>query len=614
MRMKESNILPNIASLKQRINDLQHCAAGASEPARESLLGSLEEVRQMLQELHLAREELRRQKGELQAARQTAAEALARYQSLWESLVDSGVLAGPGAPEVEKPPQGSWANLLALFNILEDFLFVLDPEGRILQVNLAVQERLGYTPQELWGHNVLHVFPPERQAETAAVLTDLAGGINQPFPVPLLTRDGDPIHVETKAAKGRWGRQEILFVTCREITPGKLAEAHLRHREEQLRRAQKMEAIGQLAGGVAHDFNNLLMVIMGYIELTLNALSPEDPLRKGAEQISKATARGAALTQQLLAFSRRQEVRPQILDLNTVVADMEKMLRRLLGEDIELVTSLTADLPRLKTDQGQMEQILMNLAINARQAMPQGGKLRISTAQVALNEISCKNYPEARPGQYVCLAVADTGVGIDKALLDRIFEPFFSTKARGVGTGLGLATVYGIVKQHKGGIQVESEPGRGATFKIYFPTYAGKAAEKPERAVLLTEPLGQGERILLVEDDDAVRDFMSTVLEEHGYQLFPAANAAAALEIFQKEQGNFHLAFCDVVLPDKSSLQLVQDLLSANPGLRVLLTSGYTDQRAQWPLIRARGLPFIQKPCNISDLLRALRIALGENL
>lgn len=614
MDVKESGLFLNITSLEQRLKDLQQYAAGNSDPTGESWLGSQEEVQQMLQELHLAREELRRLNEELQATRQTAAEARARYQSLWESLLARGVLAGPAAPEAEEAPQESWANLLALFNILEDFLFVLDPEGRILQVNLAVQERLGYPPEELWGHNVLQVFPSERQAEAAAVLADLAAGINQPFPVPLLTRDGELIHVETKAAKGRWGRQEIVLVICRDITPHKLAERHLRHREEQLRRAQKIEAIGHLAGGVAHDFNNLLMVIMGYTELTLNALNAEDPLRKGAEQISKAAARGAALTQQLLAFSRRQELRPQILDLNTVVADMEKMLRRLIGEDIELVISLTSDLPRLKTDQGQIEQILMNLAINARQAMPQGGKLLISTTQAALNGISCKNFPEARPGQYVCLAVADTGVGIDTAVLDRIFEPFFSTKAQGVGTGLGLATVYGIVKQHKGGIQVESEPGHGATFKIYFPTYAGKAAEKPEGSALLAAPLGRGERILLVEDDDAVRDFMSTVLEEHGYQLFPAANAAAALEIFQKEKGNFHLAFCDVVLPDKSSLQLVEDLLSTNPGLRVLLTSGYTDQRAQWPLIRARGLPFIQKPCNISDLLRALRTALGENL
>jgi two-component system cell cycle sensor histidine kinase/response regulator CckA len=609
MRMKENNISLNIASLEQRVKDLQQYAAGGSDPAGESLLAPLEEMQQMLKELQLVREKLRLKNGELQAARQTAAEARALYQSLCECPMN-----GPAAPEAQEPPQECWANLPTLFNAVDDLLFILDLEGRILEVNLAAQQRLGYKAEELAGQSFGIVYPPERQAEAAAVFAGLAAGAAKSSPLSLLAKDGKLLDVEAKVTLGRWGHREVLFSICRDLTPRKLAEAHLRHREEQLRRAQKMEAIGHLAGGVAHDFNNLLMVIMGYIELALHALSEEDPLRKGAEQISKAATRGAALTQQLLAFSRRQELRPQILDLNTVVADMEKMLRRLIGEDIELVISLTSDLPRLRADQGQIEQILMNLAINARQAMPQGGKLLITTTPAALDETSCQNFPEARPGQYACLEVADTGVGIDKALLDRIFEPFFSTKGKGVGTGLGLATVYGIVKQHKGGIQVESEPGRGATFRIYFPTYTGKAVEKSEGALLLAEPLGQGERILLVEDDDAVRDFMTTVLKEHGYQLFPAASAAAALEIFQKETGNFHLVFCDVVLPDKSSLQLVEDLLAANPALRVLLTSGYTDQRAQWPLIRSRGLPFIQKPCNISDLLRALRTALGENL
>ncbi len=397
-----------------------------------------------------------------------------------------------------------------------------------------------------------------------------------------------------------------------DITERKRAEEALRTSEEQLRQSQRMEAIGRLAGGLAHDFNNLLTAITGYTELLLNRVGERDPLRRDIEEIYKAAEVAASLTRRLLAFSRRQVLKPMALDLNAVIADMEKMVRRLIGEDINLLTVFEPNLDRVKADRGQIEQVIMNLAVNARDAMPmpEGGKLTIKTENVTLDKDSCRPVPEALPGKFVCLSVEDTGAGMDKKIIPHIFEPFFSTKKDGSGTGLGLSVVYGIVKQHEGWINVYSEPGQGSTFKVYLPTFSIRQKKQHKKTTSLPKLQGHGERILLLEDEQRVREFAARVLRENGYVVFNAGNAKEALDIFEREKGNFHLVFSDIVLPDKSGSLLAEQLLSRKPELSVLLCSGYTDQKSQWPLMREKGVRFLQKPYALADLLQAIREAI----
>ncbi len=380
--------------------------------------------------------------------------------------------------------------------------------------------------------------------------------------------------------------------------------------EDQLRQTAKMEAIGQLAGGVAHDFNNLLTIITGYTELLLHHLDESFLYRKDLEEIKKAGDQATSLVRRLLAFSRRQVLQPKVLDLNIVISGTAKMLRRLIGEDIELETFLATQLAPVKVDPTQIEQIIINLVVNARDAMPQGGKLTLRTENVTLDEDFCRWIPELRPGRFVCLSIEDTGVGMDKEIIQHIFEPFFTTKEPGVGTGLGLSVVYGIVKQHEGWIDVSSKPGQGSTFKVYLPAFSVKLEDKTEERISLQEFQGRGERILLVEDEKGVLEFTKRVLGENGYIVSSATNAKEALDIFEKEKGRFHLVLSDVVLPDKSGLELVDELLKKNPELRILLCSGYTGKKSQWSIIRERGFRFLQKPYALADLLRAIRNAI----
>jgi PAS domain S-box-containing protein len=407
---------------------------------------------------------------------------------------------------------------------------------------------------------------------------------------------------------GSEGTVTHAVVVSRDITERKQAEEEKERMQAQLLQSQKMEAIGILAGGVAHDFNNLLTTIIGYSALLLRSLDDHDPLRQDVEAIIKSAQRAAALTRQLLAFSRKQPLQPQVLDLNDLVTNMRKMLERLIGEDIGLVTDLAPALGRTKADPGQIEQVIMNLAVNAREAMPDGGTLTIVTANVTLDEDYCKVIPEARPGSFVCLSVEDTGVGMDEEIMQHIFEPFFSTKEH--STGLGLAVVYGIVKQHEGWIDVSSEPGHGSTFRVYLPAFHRELAEEAGEAVSLEELQGSGERILLVEDDAGVRELSTRALAESGYVVFAAASAEEALDIFEREEGQFHLVFSDVVLTDQSGLQLVDHLRARKPDLPVLLNSGYTDRKAHWTTISERGWRFLQKPYDLADLLRAVREAI----
>jgi signal transduction histidine kinase/CheY-like chemotaxis protein len=376
--------------------------------------------------------------------------------------------------------------------------------------------------------------------------------------------------------------------------------------ETAFRQGQRLESVGLLAGGVAHDFNNLLTVITGYSGLLLERFQPTDSIHEELEEIRKAAQRAGSLTRQLLAFSRRQVLEPQPLNLNDIVRDMEKMLGRLLGEDVVLQTLLVQDLGIIQADPGQLEQVILNLAVNARDAMPRGGTLRIETTNVELDDAYAEQHVAVQPGRYVMLAVSDTGVGMDRETQSRIFEPFFTTKGPEEGTGLGLSTVYGIVKQSGGNIWVYSEPGHGTSFKVYLPVEAGHetAARNPDRAVLSVRG---SETVLLVEDEDVVRRLAQRILEQAGYTVLVARNGVEALQVAERHQGSIHLLVSDVVMPEMGGGELTSRLAPMRRDMRVLYLSGYTDPSIVQEGLLEGGVAFLQKPFTTEALTRKVR-------
>jgi signal transduction histidine kinase/ActR/RegA family two-component response regulator len=383
--------------------------------------------------------------------------------------------------------------------------------------------------------------------------------------------------------------------------------------EEQLRQAQKMEAVGMLAGGVAHDFNNLLTAINGHSDLAMRRLKQDDPLYDKLEKIKKAGDRAAALTHQLLAFSRKQILQPKVLDLNQIVFEMNKMLQPLIGEDIDLLTKLKPDLGMIKADPGQLEQVLMNLSVNARDAMPRGGKLTIETANVYLDEEYASRHLSITPGWYVMLAVSDTGTGMDAEMQARIFDPFFTTKEVGKGTGLGLSTVYGIVKQSGGNIWVYSELGRGTTFKVYLPC-VDRCAEVPESGIDHNQLSEGNETVLLVEDEEMVREMAKEILEESGYQVLEARHGHEALLIAEQYRGHIHLMLSDVVMPQMSGRELAEQFAPLRKEMKVLYMSGYTDDAIVHHGVLDEGTAFIEKPFTPNTLARKVRETLNTSV
>ena len=380
--------------------------------------------------------------------------------------------------------------------------------------------------------------------------------------------------------------------------------------EEQLRHSQKMEAVGRLAGGIAHDFNNLLTAIIGYTEIVLHGLDPADERRADAEEIGRAAMRAADLTRQMLAFSRRQVLQPKVIDLNKALTKVEPMLRRMLGEDIVMTVNGRGTNPFVRVDPGQVEQVVMNLVVNARDAMPQGGRLNVETGDAMLDEAAVAEMPEARPGDYVVLSVSDTGVGMPAEVRARIFEPYFTTKDVGKGTGLGLSTAYGIVRQSDGHIAVSSEPGHGTTFKIYFPR---SEAPAPVAADAGGERLPEGtEYLLIIEDDASVRRLSKELLVRLGYSVTEAASGRAGLALGTDDSRHFDLALCDVILGDMSGPAVVEALRALRPSIRVLYMSGYTDEAIVKTGVLDEGKPFLQKPFTPMQLSKKIREVLDE--
>jgi PAS domain S-box-containing protein len=467
-----------------------------------------------------------------------------------------------------------------------------------LAVNEAAVRHYGYSREEFATLTIADIRPTEDLDKLHADVASAAGP-DHGRQWRHRKKDGTTITVEVKANDFTFGGRRARLVLANDVT--------LRVRlEDQVRRAQKMDAIGNLAGGVAHDFNNLLSVILSYTGLFLDGLSASDPARADLEEVRKAGERAANLTRQLLAFGRQQMLAPRVLDLGQVLVGVEKMLRRLLGADVELALLTSPNVGLVMADPGQVEQVVMNLVVNARDAMPGGGKLTIETANVVLDAEYAAQHIEVAPGPYVMVAITDTGTGMDAATLARIFEPFFTTKEQGKGTGLGLSTVFGIVKQSQGHIWVYSEPGKGTTFKVYLPrSDARDETGTPPPSAPAT--LHGTETILIVEDEDPVRAVMRTVLRRHGYNVLEAQNGGEAFLICEKFTAKIHLLISDVVMPRMSGRELVDRLAPMRPEMKVLYVSGYTENSIVHHGVLDAGIVFLQKPITPDALARKVR-------
>ncbi|MBF8258374.1 MAG: Blue-light-activated protein, partial [Actinobacteria bacterium] len=486
-------------------------------------------------------------------------------------------------------------------------IVAMTADGTMTMWNPAAERAFGWSSEEIIGQQ----FPmvPEGKEEEFRMLKERVfreGGFSG-VEVTRERKDGSfvDIRLATGPIRDPGGAVVGVVGIMEDITDRKKMEKALHDSEEQLRQSQKIEAIGQLAGGVAHDFNNLLTAIRGYSDLLLHRLDAGSPLRREVEEIQKAGERASSLTRQLLAFSRKQVLQPKVLDLNAVVANMDMMLRRLIGEDIDLLTVLRPGLWSVKVDPGQVEQVIMNLIVNARDAMPKGGKLTIETMNTDLGDAYVRSRLVVTEGSYVMLSVSDTGEGMNENTRSRLFEPFFTTKEKGKGTGLGLSTVYGIVKQSGGYIWVYSEPGKGATFKVYFPRVL-TAAESVKEGT--KEPLLRGkETVLVVEDEETVRSLVRDVLIEHGYTVLTAIDGQDAIKIGREYKEPIHLIVTDVVMPKTGGREAVESLAPHLPGVKVLYMSGYTDDAIVHHGVLDKGISFLQKPFTPDSLLRKVR-------
>jgi PAS domain S-box-containing protein len=474
-------------------------------------------------------------------------------------------------------------------------------DGIILSANRAAERIYRVAPGGLVGRSAFDFTAPE---SVELVLARVRAGDETPYEGFALRADGSTFPAEVQGRKGPMvGGAPVRVVCIRDLSAR-------RDLESQLRQAQKMEAIGRLAGGVAHDFNNILSVILSFTELAYDRLPPESPIRDDLSEIRMAAQRAADLTKQMLAFSRRQVLSLTLVSVNDVVKGMATMIQRLIGEDLELVVSLAPAAPLVSADRGQLEQVVMNLVVNARDAMPGGGRLFIETDDVFFDDTYAAEHVGAKVGPHAMIAVTDTGVGMDTATRARIFEPFFTTKAPGRGTGLGLATVFGIVQQSGGNVWVYSELGRGTVVKVYLPVAVGTAT-RTESAPTPKIARG-GETILVVEDYDRLREVTVRILQEAGYEVWSAADAPTAIEVARSNSGAIDLLLTDVILPGMNGQKLAEQLAASRPSVRTLFMSGYTETGVLRTDLLAQGVNFVEKPITPETLLAAVRRALDR--
>jgi two-component system cell cycle sensor histidine kinase/response regulator CckA len=472
-------------------------------------------------------------------------------------------------------------------------MWVSDPESlTIIAANSAAAKLYGFSREEFHGMELGAIQLGEPSADRTVTTRSHR------------TKSGRVIEVDIASHGFDYAGRPAELVVLMDVT-GR------RQLEEQLRQAQKMEAVGMLAGGVAHDFNNLLTIITGYSQLILNNLAAHDPNHNSAEQIMKAADRAAALTKQLLAFSRRQVLQPRVLDINKLIGGLGAMLRRLIGEDVDLQLVLRPELGQVSADPGQVEQVLMNLVVNARDAMPKGGTLTIETKNITLDESYAGRHLAVKPGTYTLIAVSDTGTGMDEATQARLFEPFFTTKGTGRGTGLGLSTVFGIVKQSGGSVEVYSVPNRGTSVKVYLPRIDQPVTA--EIAATLKKTARGTETILLVEDEEMVRNLVRDTLARDGYKVLDAADPLEARRLSDSYRGKIHMLITDVVMPKVSGRELADQLAQRRPDMKVLYMSGYTDSAIVASGILHKEVAFLQKPFTPGSLTEKVRDVLEGN-
>ncbi|MEO8370340.1 MAG: PAS domain S-box protein [Candidatus Solibacter sp.] len=508
-------------------------------------------------------------------------------------IEDSNTPPLESSPDIPGVFHKSEGLLVALLESASQAIVCIDRGGRIVLANRRAGEMFGYSVKELLGARVELLLPESKRAAHGLQREEY---FERPRARPMgigldlsgRRRDGVefPLEVSLSTVKTEEGVFGIAFIS--DITKRK-------NLEEQLMQSQKMEAVGRLAGGVAHDFNNMLTVIAGYNRMILDELSTLDPLRGYAEEILKAADRAGALTNQLLAFSRRQILQTRVMSLNEAVGQTENMLRRLIGEDVQIVMNLAPDAGNIRSDPHHIEQAIVNLALNSRDAMPGGGRIIIETSNVEIDDTYIKTHMGVTPGDFVMVAVSDTGEGMDSATRQNIFEPFFTTKKRGKGTGLGLATVYGTVKQCGGDIWVYSEPGQGTTFKLYFPRVLEPAAEGYQRDAEPSKANG-GETLMLVEDETQVRELTARMLKNLGYKVLTASGGDEAIRIAATHSGKISLLISDVVMPNMSGKQVADAMVVLRPGIRVLYLSGYTEHTVVHHGVLDSNVDFLAKP------------------
>ncbi|MCK4511174.1 PAS domain-containing protein, partial [bacterium] len=535
-------------------------------------------------------------------------------RALLREVADDVAYARRGIETVENL-EHQRVELQTILDSVPAYVSYKDRDGRYLRVSRATADLAGIPAEEWRGKRLPELVPGASDSGQALDSEVIATGQPRRTALGRLAIAPEERWVQTDRIPYRDGSGDIIGVIAFSVDITELMETQrdLAIKDEQLRQSQKMEAIGLLAGGIAHDFNNLLTAISGYTELALSRLGEDEPVASMLGSVIDASGKAAALTQQLLAFSRKQPLMLASQDLSAIVKNMGEIVGCLVGEDIRVRTCLAVDLGHVEVDASQIEQVILNLAVNARDAMPEGGKLSITTERASSDEEELPEECSERSGSYVCLSISDTGTGMDQETMDHIFEPFFTTKEKGVGTGLGLSVVFGIVQQHGGRIQTDTVPGRGTTFNIYLPVIPEpEPAPGPERDPALgtasdTPAVGAGGRILLVEDEEVVRGFAADTLRHYGYEIIDVGSAEEAIVALSNDSAGFDMVFSDIVLPGKSGIELAEEIMARDPNARLLLASGYPDRRADTSHPQQMGIPFLSKPYTIRGLLESVR-------